>query len=46
MPKVDTLICVIYDPLGECRNPVAIENDIENSGSRLKVRVVVCPRGM
>lgn len=46
MPKVDTLICVIYDPLGECRNPAAIENDIENSGSRLKVRVVVCPRGM
>ncbi len=46
MSKVDTLICVIYDPLGECRNPAAIESDIENSGSRLKVRVVVCPRGI
>lgn len=46
MSSVDHLVCVIYDPGGECKNPVAIENDIERSGSRLKVRVVVCPRGL
>jgi hypothetical protein len=45
MPDVDHLICIIYDPAGECKNPVAIETDIERSGSRLNVRVVVCPRG-
>lgn len=46
MPEVDHLICIIYDPGGECKNPVAIENDIERSGSPLNVRVVVCPRGV
>ncbi len=46
MPDVDHLICIIYDPGGECKNPIAIENDIERSGSRLNVRVVVCPRGV
>ncbi|TBG52581.1 hypothetical protein [Rhizobium leguminosarum] len=46
MPDVDHLICVIYDPAGECKNPTAIEGDIERSGSRLNVRVVVCPRGV
>jgi len=46
MPEVDHLICIIYDPAGQCKNPAAIENDIERSGSRLNVRVVVCPRGI
>lgn len=46
MPGVDHLVCLIYDPAGECKNPSAIETDIERSGSRLNVRVVVCPRGI
>lgn len=46
MPSVDHLVCVIYDPAGECKNAAAIEPDIERSGSRLNVRVVVCPRGI
>ena len=41
---VDTLVCLIYDPERYCSNPKAIETDIENSGSRLKVKVVVCPQ--
>lgn len=46
VPSVKTLVCLIYDPLGKCRNPRAIESDIENGGSRLNVRVVVCPLGL
>lgn len=43
---VNTLACLIYDPEGKCQNPTAMENDIQNSGSRLKVKVIVCPRGL
>ncbi|MFA6243348.1 MAG: hypothetical protein WC655_20585 [Candidatus Hydrogenedentales bacterium] len=41
---IDTLVCVIYDPERYCTNPKAIETDVENSGTRLKIRVVVCPQ--
>jgi hypothetical protein len=41
---VDTLVCLVYDPERHCSNPKAIESDIENSGGRLKVKVVVCPQ--
>jgi hypothetical protein len=45
MPTVDTLICVVYDP-ERMRNPRTLENDIEASAGRLKVRAVVCPQGL
>lgn len=45
-PSVNTLVCLIYDPNGKCQNPAAIENDIQSSGSRLNVKVIVCPRGL
>lgn len=44
--RVDNLVCIIYDPERYCTNPKAIEDDVENSGGRLKVRVVVCPQGI
>jgi hypothetical protein len=43
---VETLICVVYDPERRCGNPKTVENDVENSGSRLKVRAVICPQGL
>jgi hypothetical protein len=46
MNDVDTLICLVYDPDRRCSNPASIENDIANSGSRLRVGAVVCPRGL
>jgi len=42
----DTLICLIYDPEHRCSNPATLENDLANSGSRLRVRAVVCPQGL
>jgi hypothetical protein len=45
MDGVDTLICLVYDPDRRCRNPKTVESDVENSGSRLTVRAVVCPQG-
>lgn len=44
MDHVDTLVCLVFDPERRCANPKGIENDVENSGGRLKVRVVVCPQ--
>jgi len=46
MEGVETLICLVYDPERRCANPRAIENDVENSGSRLRIRAVVCPQGL
>jgi hypothetical protein len=46
MPTVDTLICVVYDPERKCTNPRTLENDVEASAGRLKVRAIVCPQGL
>jgi hypothetical protein len=46
MPTVDTLICLVYDPERKCANPRTLENDLEASASRLKVRAIVCPQGL
>ena len=43
---VDTLVCLVYDPGGLCHNPTALEHDVQESGRKLSVHAVVCPRGM
>lgn len=45
MPTVDHLVCVVYDPDRRCGNPAAVATDVEQSDGRLKVTVVVTPRG-
>ncbi len=44
MDAIDTLVCVIYDPDRHCTNPRGIETDVEKTGNRLNVKVVVCPQ--
>lgn len=46
MPTVDVLICLVYDPERRCANPRTLENDLEASVGRLKVRAIVCPQGL
>jgi hypothetical protein len=46
MATVDTLVCLVYDPGRKCSNPRTLENDIEASLGRLKVRAIVCPQGL
>lgn len=46
MEHVDTLVCLVFDPERKCANPKGIESDVENSGGRLNVRVVVCPQSV
>ncbi len=46
MPTVNTLICLVYDPERRCGNPRTLENDVEATAGRLKVRAVVCPQGL
>jgi hypothetical protein len=46
MEHVDTLVCLVFDPERRCANPKGIESDVENSGGRLEVRVVVCPQSV
>lgn len=43
---VDTLVCLVYDPGGFCHNPTALERDVQESGRKLSVHALVCPRGM
>ena len=46
MKDVDTLVCLVYDPGNYCHNPTALEHDVAESGGRLSVHAVVCPRGV
>ena len=46
MKHVDTLVCLVYDPSNFCRNPTALERDVAESGRKLSVHAVVCPRGV
>lgn len=46
MQSVDTLICLVYDPERRCTNPRTLENDVEATAGRLKVRAIVCPQGL
>ena len=46
MKRVDTLVCLVYDPSNLCRNPTALERDVAESGRKLAVHAVVCPRGV
>ncbi|WP_445487834.1 PD-(D/E)XK nuclease domain-containing protein [Rhodopseudomonas sp. RCAM05734] len=46
LPTVDTLICLVFDPGQKCGNPRTLENDVEATVGRLKVRAVVCPQGL
>jgi hypothetical protein len=40
-----TLVCFVYDPDREIRNPIALEGDLaKGSDSELPVRVFVCPQ--
>ena len=46
MERVDTLVCLVYDPSNLCHNPTALEHDVAESGRKLAVHAVVCPRGV
>lgn len=46
MKHVDTLVCLVYDPGNHCHNPAALERDVAESGRKLLVHAVVCPRGV
>ena len=45
IPEVDHLVCLVYDPEQRCTNPSALENDVGDNDGRLRVQVIVCPRG-
>jgi hypothetical protein len=42
--KVDTLICLVYDPQHLIKNPRGLETDLERTPSDLNLRVLVRPR--
>lgn len=44
-PDYHILVCFVYDPKELLANPVAIENDLSETGGKLPTRVVVSPRG-
>ena len=46
MDHVDTLVCLVFDPHRYCKNPAAIEADVAESGRRLRVVPIVCPKGL
>jgi hypothetical protein len=46
MLTVDTLICLVYDPSRKIVNPKSLENDVEASHGRLRIRAVVCSHGL
>ncbi|MDE0531155.1 MAG: hypothetical protein OXI01_06860 [Albidovulum sp.] len=46
MERVDTLVCLVYDPSNLCPNPTTLEHDVAESGRKLAVHAVVCPRGV
>ncbi|MUV15348.1 hypothetical protein GN331_14170 [Lysobacter sp. HX-5-24] len=44
-PDCGLLVCFIYDPEGRIGNPVGLERDLESHSGKLKVRVIVGPKG-
>jgi hypothetical protein len=46
MEKVRDLVCFVYDPERRCRNPTALEGDLQEDSDRLRTTVIVCPRGL
>ena len=44
-PDLGTLVCLVYDPLGLCRAPAALENDLTGVDDGFRSVVIVCPRG-
>jgi hypothetical protein len=39
-----TLICFVYDAIGKCHNPTALENDLTKDHGGLNVVVIVRPK--
>jgi hypothetical protein len=44
-PDCKCLVCFVYDPDGEIRNPTGIENDLSKDHGQLKVMVIIAPKG-
>lgn len=44
-PDCDTLVCFVYDPEARIGNPAGIAHDLEQNSGRLKVRVIIAPKG-
>lgn len=45
-PDCGALICFVYDPLGICRNPVALERDASEDTGGIRITVIVAPHGV
>jgi len=43
-PDCKTLICFVYDPIGKCNKPTALENDLTKNHGTLNVIVIVRPK--
>ena len=39
-----TLICFVYDPMGKCQSPAALENDLTSDHGNIRVIVIVQPK--
>jgi hypothetical protein len=45
-PHCRTLICFVYDPDGYCDKPNALEKDLSETTERMRVIVIVAPKGL
>lgn len=45
-PHCRTLVCFVYDPDGRCDHPTALEKDLSETTARMKVIVIVGPKGL
>lgn len=45
-PDCKALVCFVYDPLGVCHNPVALERDASEVTDGFQVTVIVAPHGV
>lgn len=45
-PHCRILICFVYDPDGYCEQPAALEKDLSQTTERMRIVVVVSPKGL
>ncbi|WCJ60723.1 hypothetical protein NXS98_06235 [Fontisphaera persica] len=45
-PHCRTLICFVYDPEGYCDKPTALERDLSETTERMRIIVIVAPKGL
>jgi hypothetical protein len=41
---MNTTFCLVYDPAGYCKSPVALESDLSRTEGEFRAVIIICPK--